>query len=215
VVATGSSDSHTIRSEAAGYPRTYVRPFLGGMTDAHAVLHALKAGRAFVTSGPFLSVMVDGKGPGEEVVIKNGKVNVDIRAQVPAWMELDKLRIYVGNQLVRSGALGAAAVRTNLASRYERTVALTLDALGPLVVAVDGEHTLDPIVARRGVPPLAFTNPIWLVATPTFVTPAPPQPPSAEPDPAENSPQSTAAEAPPAPAPVPAGDAAAAVPAGP
>jgi hypothetical protein len=176
VVATGSSDSHTIRSEGAGYPRTYVRPFLGGMTDAHAVLHALKAGRAFVTSGPFLSVRAGGKGPGEELVVTDGKVTVEIRAQVPAWMQLDKLRVYVGDKLVRSGPIGAATVRSPIASRYERTLPLSLAALGALVVVVEGNHSLDPIIPRRGVPPLAFTNPIWLVSEPT-PTPVPGLPP--------------------------------------
>jgi hypothetical protein len=181
VVATGSSDSHTIRSEGAGYPRTYVRPFLGGMTDAHAVLHALKAGRAFVTSGPFLSVRAGGKGPGEELVVTDGKVTVEIRAQVPAWMQLDKLRVYVGDKLVRSGPIGAATVRSQIASRYERTLPLSLTALGALVVVVEGNHSLDPIIPRRGVPPLAFTNPIWLVSEPT-PTPVPgPAPPAPEP----------------------------------
>src|SRR5262249_10457375 len=71
VVATGSSDTHTIRSEAAGYPRTYVRANPGGAHDGRALVQALKAGRAFVTSGPFLNVQVSGRGPGEQVLVSD------------------------------------------------------------------------------------------------------------------------------------------------
>ena len=52
VLATGSSDSHTIRSEGAGYPRTYVRPKLAGSFGTDALIAGLREGRAFVTSGP-------------------------------------------------------------------------------------------------------------------------------------------------------------------
>jgi hypothetical protein len=40
---------------------------------------------------------------------------------------------------------------------------LTIDRPGPLVVAVEGPATLESVVARRGVKPFAFTNPIWIV----------------------------------------------------
>jgi hypothetical protein len=36
----------------------------------------------------------------------------------------------------------------------------------PLVVAVDGDKQLDEVVARRGIRPFAFINPIWLVKAP-------------------------------------------------
>jgi hypothetical protein len=52
IVATGSSDSHTIRSEGAGYPRTYIRAKLAGADQGQQLVQALKEGRAFVTSRP-------------------------------------------------------------------------------------------------------------------------------------------------------------------
>jgi hypothetical protein len=54
-----------------------------------------------------------------------------------------------------------------------------LTTLGALVVVVEGNHSLDPIIPRRGVPPLAFTNPIWLVHQPTVPPSAPALPPPA------------------------------------
>jgi hypothetical protein len=174
VAATGSSDSHTIRSEMAGYPRTYVRAPIAGVADTRALLRALRKGRAFVTSGPFLNVKVDGKGPGEEVVLSEGQIEIDVHVQVPSWMQVNALRVYLGGTLVHRAALGPPThVRfAGLASRYERTLRLPVSGPAALVVAVDGDKELAPIVPRGGVRPFAFTNPIWLVDVATAL-PAP------------------------------------------
>jgi hypothetical protein len=174
VAATGSSDSHTIRSEMAGYPRTYVRTKIAGVADARALVRALRQGRAFVTSGPFLNVKVDGKGPGEEVVLTSDAIEVDVHVQAASWMQVNALRVYLGDKLVHRSTLGPpTAVRfAGLANRYERTLRLPVSGPSPLVVAIDGDKELAPIVPRGGVRPFAFTNPIWLVDVET-AAPAP------------------------------------------
>ena len=73
------------------------------------------------------------------------------------------MRVHLGTTIIRELPLGAPASASNVARRYQRTVRLAIDKPGPLVVSVLGETTLDPVVARRGVKPFAFTNPIWLV----------------------------------------------------
>jgi hypothetical protein len=185
IVATGSSDSHTIRSEMAGYPRTYVRAPLAGVSDPRALVRALRQGRAFVTSGPFLNARIDGKGPGEEVLLGEGAIELEVLVQAPSWMQVHALRVYHGGTLVHRSALGAPThVRfSGLANRYERTLRLNATQPGALVVAVDGDKELAPIVPRGGVRPFAFTNPIWLVDQLTPVAAPPdagvPSPPAA------------------------------------
>jgi hypothetical protein len=158
----------------AGYPRTYVRAPIAGVADTRALLRALRKGRAFVTSGPFLNVKVDGKGPGEEVVLTEEQIEIEIHVQVPSWMQVNALRVYLGGTLVHRAALGPPThVRfAGLANRYERTLRLPVSQPGALVVAVDGDKELAPIVPRGGVRPFAFTNPIWLVDVQTAL-PAP------------------------------------------
>jgi hypothetical protein len=164
LVATGSSDSHTIRSEMAGYPRTYVRAPIAGVHDGRALIRSLRRGHAFVSSGPFLNVKVEGRGPGEELELTSETVEIVVIVQIPAWMQVDSLRVYLGNTLVHRSSLGPATLRFGgLAYRYEKKVKLPVAKPAPLVVAVDGPKELAPVVARGGVKPFAFTNPIWLV----------------------------------------------------
>jgi hypothetical protein len=164
VVATGSSDSHTIRSEAAGYPRTYVRANPGGAHDAHALVQALKAGHAFVTSGPFLNVQVNGRGPGEQVTVTGDVADIEIAVQSAPWIDLSAVRVYLGNELVYRGAIEQRAILHNSgAQRFAQTLHVPLRRSAPLVVAVDGDKQLDDVIARRGIRPFAFINPIWLV----------------------------------------------------
>lgn len=164
VVATGSSDSHTIRSEAAGYPRTYVRANPGGLHDGRALVQSLKAGHAFVTSGPFLNVQVNGRGPGEKVFVSGDVVDVEIAVQSAPWIDVSALRVYLGSELVYRGVIDARAiVRANGAQRFAQTLHLPLTRSAPLVVAVEGEKQLDAVIARRDIHPFAFINPIWLV----------------------------------------------------
>lgn len=164
VVATGSSDSHTIRSEGAGYPRTYVRAPLAGVDHGVDIVRALRHGRAFVTSGPFLSAQIGDRTLGDAVELRAGEpIELDVSVQTAHWMQVTTLRVHLGTSVLRELPLGAPASQTAVARRYHRTLRLAVDRPGPLVVVVEGSATLDPIVARKGVKPFAFTNPIWLV----------------------------------------------------
>jgi hypothetical protein len=180
VVATGASDSHTIRSEGAGYPRTYVRAPLAGVAPDKQLIGALRQGRAFVTSGPFLTARVGEAGLGDRVVLREKTVNLEVFVQVPAWMQVNTLRIYLGTKVLRELPLGAPSVSNNAGRRYQRSLRLVVDRPGALVVTVEGNGSLEPVVARRGVKPFAFTNPIWLLTSPEATSAESPPAPAAE-----------------------------------
>jgi hypothetical protein len=95
VVATGSSDSHAVRYVWAGYPRTYVRSE-GGSNEPEAVVAALRAGRAFVTSGPMLDVDVEGFGPGEVALARGGHAQLHVVVRAPPWMDVDEVVVHTG-----------------------------------------------------------------------------------------------------------------------
>ena len=101
-----------------GYPRTYVRPKVAGAVGTDALIAGLREGRAFVTSGPFLSVTVDGHGPGDTVTVEGGGIDVTVNVQIPAWMAVQNLRIYLGDQLVQRVPLDRGQPHPQLARRH-------------------------------------------------------------------------------------------------
>ena len=173
-VATGNSDSHLIRYQWNGYPRTYVRA--RGYSDARQVLRELRAGHAFVTSGPFLDVTAEGGGPGDRVRADHGNADVHVRVQIPSWMHLDEVRIYVSGQLMTTDAISPLfqgssryvaplhAAPLSGAIVFEKDYDVPIEKDGSIVVLIRGTTPLDEYFARNDIPPLAFSNPIWVDA---------------------------------------------------
>ncbi|MBK8169864.1 MAG: CehA/McbA family metallohydrolase [Sandaracinaceae bacterium] len=174
VVASGNSDSHQIRYQWAGYPRTYVLA-PSGADDGRAVIRSLRAGHAFVSSGPFLEVTVDERGPGETVSLRGHIAHVHVRVQAPSWMDVSTVELWSANAVV--GSWTVAPVReapTRRESSPARAVAdaprvnrdLELEFLQDsyLVVIVRGERTMDDYFGRNSIAPVAFSNPIWIDA---------------------------------------------------
>lgn len=169
VTAVGNSDSHQIRYQWAGYPRTYVR---APERTPSAIVAALRAGHAFVTSGPFLEATVGEAGPGDLATCVEGVARVHVRVRVPAWMGVDRLEIHMQGQKVRDEPIALAVLRNGRRVRgaapkgamlsYEGTFDVEVDEDTAIVVLVRGSRTLDEFFGRASIPPLAFTNPIWI-----------------------------------------------------
>ncbi|HEX7603191.1 MAG TPA: CehA/McbA family metallohydrolase, partial [Polyangiaceae bacterium] len=103
-VATGSSDSHRIQYQWAGYPRTMIEVSDDKPIDPLAVVAALKKGHAFVTSGPVLELTLGGGHPGDEVVVASGAKSVDGHVTVRAapWIDVTSLDLVVGGVVVQT-----------------------------------------------------------------------------------------------------------------
>lgn len=161
-VATGSSDSHAIMFQWAGYPRTYVRldaPAGTAGIDTAALLRSLRDGHAFVTSGPMLLLEANGRGPGDTVLLRE-RADVTFRVRVLAapWIGLSRIEFF------RSGERVAVLEPTQTESvlRLDTTVTLPMQP-GQWVVAsargVGGE--LAPVLPNVQGASFAFTNPIF------------------------------------------------------
>jgi len=107
IAATGSSDSHRIQYQWAGYPRTYalVEPRAAGDTgqpiDTAAVVASIKKGRSFVTSGPMIDfdLVSDGRvgRPGDEIAPPhNNTVSGKLRVRAAPWVDVTSVEILVG-----------------------------------------------------------------------------------------------------------------------
>ncbi len=163
--AVGNSDSHTVHSTFAGYPRNFVR----STTDDPAavspaeVAAAIRARSLFTTLGPFLDVAVDGVGMGGEVTARGGRVAVRLRIQAASWVACDRVRLVWNGDVVRT--LPVPAGTGPLRLDVEET--LEVDRDGWLVVLAEGDAPLAPLVLGdeslgREARPLAVGNPVWI-----------------------------------------------------
>lgn len=164
IVASGNSDSHDLQRQRPGYPRTYV--WLGeqdARTEPEAVAAALKAGRAFVTSGPLLEVEIEGEKPGGTVRADRDHVLLEVRIQAASWMQVDTLQIWGGTQLLLSQPIASAPSSSDGPLDVRHTIELPVANVPFIVVAVSGSRAMDAIGARRGALPYGFANPIWII----------------------------------------------------
>jgi len=183
-VATGSSDSHRIQYQWAGYPRTMVTiPVTAPVDEALgvdplAVIAALKKRHAFVTSGPVIDLDVDGAHPGDEAAAVDGTVRAHITVRAAPWIDVRSVDIVVAGRVVQTiaiaprdtvtgpepGTLAEAQLRT-LRLEETATVDVGVNDTWILIVA-RGTRAMNDVLPFMPVPPLAFTNPVWLIRDP-------------------------------------------------
>lgn len=163
IVASGNSDSHDLLRQRPGYPRTYV--YVGeqdARREPEVVASALKAGRAFVTSGPLLDVEIEGERPGGTVHADGDEVVLRARVQAASWMRVDTLQVWGGTRLLMSRPLARAS---DAGEPLDTQLVLELPTADVpfVVITVGGSEAMDAIGARRGALPYGFSNPIWII----------------------------------------------------
>jgi hypothetical protein len=161
--AVGNSDSHRLGSEWVGYPRTFVHVEHDDPRSltAEVVVQALRAGRAVVSSGPFIVAKVGGKEPGELATAQDGKVTLQVSVRAPAWIDVSLAEAWLDGKRV---ALQRANAEPGAAVRLTWQTELAVERDGWLVVVARGERVLDRVLPGVGARPFAFTNPIWIDA---------------------------------------------------
>jgi hypothetical protein len=186
-VATGSSDSHRIQFHWAGYPRTMVTvdpraDSDGGdkTVDPLVVVANIKKGHAVVTSGPMIELELGDVHPGDELVTTDPVLHGHLRVRAAPWVDVARVEIMVG-QVGGTCALAKAydvpSLPTHLGPEpgtlieaQRRTIRFEDDIdveVGPdngwVQVVARGKRPMDDVLPFMPVPPLAFTNPIYVV----------------------------------------------------
>jgi len=159
--ATGSSDSHRMTINWAGYPRTYVRVAddRPDKVSPKELARALLDGRAQVTNGIFLNIAVNGTaGPGDTVTGR--RVTLQVQARAPQWADVKTLEVWLNGALVASTKF-PARTRGRVPS-FETELDVEEDAW--LVVVARGEQPMSAVFVGRRVLPFAFTNPVYVDA---------------------------------------------------
>ena len=190
--ATGSSDSHRIQFRWAGYPRTMVTVDPHATVDDDnkpvdplAVVANIKKGHATVTSGPIIELELGGVGPGDEALTTDDPLRGHLRVRSAPWIDVSRIEIVVGGRVAQAfevatrptklgpeeGTIEEARART---IRFDQDIEVTVgSANGWVQVIARGERRLDDVLPFMPVPPLAFTNPVYVVRHPE---PPPPFP---------------------------------------
>lgn len=95
------ADSHTVWGNGVGGWRMYMPSVSDepSKIDWRENSRAAKAGRSYLTSGPFLQVNTDdGRGPGDTVRAMNGAVKLAIRVQCTDWLDIDRVQVLVNGR---------------------------------------------------------------------------------------------------------------------
>lgn len=163
--ATGNSDTHHLYHNVGGYPRNYVRldDDRPASVTPMEVVHSVKAHRVFFTTGPFVQVRAGEGQIGDLVRVRDGALTVEITVQAAPWIAVDRVTLYQDGEKRAAWSVPAS----DATIRFRRTEALKVKADGYIVVRVDGDRSLSPIVGDPGrfeVLPFALTNPIFFDA---------------------------------------------------
>jgi hypothetical protein len=195
--ATGSSDSHRIQFHWAGYPRTMVVVDPGATVDSAdvkvdplAVVANIKKGHATVTSGPILEFVLGTAHPGDEIFTGEETIHGHLRVRAAPWIDVTSVEVVAGQigsgtRVVESFEVPGRPTQVGsepgtLAQAQDRTIRFDHDLevpVGPengwVQVLVRGTRRMDDVLPFMPVPPMAFTNPVYVVRHPV---PPPPYP---------------------------------------
>ncbi len=159
-VAVGSSDSHRLDTQFAGYPRTYVRVEADASRSLSArVVAAVKAGRAFVTNGPLLELKLGDAVVGDMVTTSAAEVNVSLRVLAAPWVAVDSVQLLVNGVPVESAPVPDGGGKTERLV-LKRTLKVKKGRSSIIAIARGSE----PLVVLNGLEalPFAFTNPVFV-----------------------------------------------------
>jgi hypothetical protein len=158
--AVGSSDSHRVIMQWAGWPRTYIRA--PDQDLAHVVptdvAHALIAGHAVVSCGIFVLPIANGSaGPGDTVL--GGRISLAISLRAPEWIDISRVEIYVN---------GAKAEEHTREAPHQNPwnleVDLQMKADSWIVVVARGDKFMNEAQPGKWIKPYGFSNPIFVDA---------------------------------------------------
>jgi hypothetical protein len=153
VVASAGEDAfpNFYRSYILGSNRVYVHS--PGKLDYDKWIAGFRAGRSFVTSGPLVSLTVNGKGPGDEIQLPAGAHKVEVDVEVASIMPVESVSVLRNGEVVETVRGDGKQRRL----KFSRTV--TVDRSGWLGVETRARYARTPI--RRPFP-FAATMPVWV-----------------------------------------------------
>ena len=175
MIGTAVSDAHTVYGNGVGGWRVYLPSSTDdpARIDWREVTRAAKAGRGYLTSGPFLQVGVtsgDKKaGPGDDLAVQQKTIQLTVRAQCTDWLDIDRVQVLLNGRQIpelnftresHPDWFGSGTVK------FDRTIPLQItDDAHLIVVAIGEKSTLAGgfgTSPQGKMHPTAYHNPIFL-----------------------------------------------------
>lgn len=162
-IATGNSDSHSVKANFAGVPRNYMGSSTDdpGEIDPREMIDAIRSGDVVVTSGPIVRASIPDRGLHEDprmaTVDANGRVRIAVEIQAAPWIDVDRIRVIRdGDEIDR-----IPVENTRDRIRFEGDLEVPVATDGWIVLLVEGDDSLAPVVdgKKRPVIPVAVVNP--------------------------------------------------------
>jgi hypothetical protein len=153
VVASAGEDAfpNFYRSYILGSNRVYVRT--GPVLDYDKWTADFKAGKAFVTSGPLVTLNVDGREPGDTISLAPGSHSLTVSVGIVSLTPLQQVEI------LRNGKVVETIAPETPVRRLRVTKQVTMEGSGWIGLQVRAKPKRDPI--RRPFP-FAATMPVWV-----------------------------------------------------
>lgn len=166
--AMGGSGYNLVAPYFAGSPRTFVQ-YTEDPFNEDNFLKEFALGHSFISSGPYLTVTIEGKTPGNDVTKSNGKVQVNIKVQAPSWVPVDELRIIVNGGVAET--IDLSTKTGNL--RYSDVIEVDVPDVPNSFIVVECGASIGEIASGvfpggdfnliyPGIQPIAFTNPFFI-----------------------------------------------------
>ncbi len=165
-------DAHTVWGNGTGGWRMYMPSASDEPSeiDWRENSRAAKAGRSYLTSGPFLQVTTDdGRGPGDTARAMNGAVKLHVRVQCTDWLDIDRVQVLVNGrarpELNFTRAKTPAKFKDSVV-KFDETIAVPLSEDAHIIVVACSEHSDLHIgygtSTQSKVRPFAYHNPIFV-----------------------------------------------------
>jgi hypothetical protein len=168
-------DAHSVYGNGVGGWRMY----MPSSSDEPAAIdwkenvrHA-KAGKSYLTNGPFLQVATpQGNGPGETVRSKDGFVLLNVHVQCTDWIDIDRVQLLINGKPSPEHNYTRKTHPTDFrddVTKFIKSIKVELKGDAHLIVVATGEsHTLKTgygTSTQASMKPLAYHNPLFVTTS--------------------------------------------------
>lgn len=171
LIGMAVADAHSVHGNGVGGWRMYFPSSSDNPAEIdwkENVRHA-KAGRSFLTTGPFLSVTTPDGATAGDFTRANGAIQLHVKVQCADWIDIDRVQVLVNGRQIPSLNFTRASHPDWFKSgvvKFDRSIEVPLSQDAHLIVVAKGENfdlkTGYGTSDQAKLKPCAYHNPIYV-----------------------------------------------------